>query len=66
MKRRPYIQTQLPMKTKLTRREVLQSLAAGFALAALPRTGAAAETHAASGGFRCPSGLVVSISIFDV
>ncbi len=41
------------MKTKLTRREVLQSLAAGFALAALPRTGAAAETPAAStGGFR--------------
>ena len=41
------------MKTKLTRREVIQSLAAGFALAALPRTGSAAESPAASaGGFR--------------
>jgi len=41
------------MKTKLTRREVIQSLAAGFALAALPRTGSATESPAASaGGFR--------------
>jgi hydroxypyruvate isomerase len=42
------------MKTQLTRREVLQSLAAGFALAALPRNGAAAEPTAAGGpgGFR--------------
>ena len=42
------------MKTKLTRREVLQSLAAGFALAALPRTGSATEAPSAAGtgGFR--------------
>jgi hydroxypyruvate isomerase len=41
------------MKTKLTRREVIQSLAAGFALAALPRTGSAAEAPSAgTGGFR--------------
>jgi hydroxypyruvate isomerase len=40
------------MNTQLTRREVLQSLAAGFALAALPRNGTAAETLAAgAGGF---------------
>jgi hydroxypyruvate isomerase len=38
------------MKTKLTRREVIQSLAAGFAVAALPRAGAAAETPSASAG----------------
>src|SRR5262245_18447288 len=31
------------MKTQLTRREVLQSLAAGMAIAALPRTGFAAD-----------------------
>jgi hypothetical protein len=37
------------MKTKLTRREVIQSLAAGFALAALPRTRAAAETRPGGG-----------------
>jgi hydroxypyruvate isomerase len=41
------------MKTHLTRREIIQSLAAGFALAALPRSGSAAETPAASvGSFR--------------
>jgi hydroxypyruvate isomerase len=40
------------MKTKLTRREVLQSLAAGMALAALPRSGFAAEAAATAGGFR--------------
>ena len=41
------------MKTQLTRREVIQSLAAGFALAALPRTGSAAEAPSAgTGGFR--------------
>lgn len=38
------------MNTKLTRREALQSLAAGLALSALPRSGSAAETPAASGG----------------
>jgi len=37
------------MKTQLTRREVIQSLAAGFALAALPRNGTAAEASSSSG-----------------
>ena len=40
------------MKTKLTRREILQSLAAGFALAALPRTGVAAGAAGGAGNFR--------------
>jgi hydroxypyruvate isomerase len=41
------------MKAKLTRREALQSLAAGMAVAALPRNGFAAEgVAAAPGGFR--------------
>jgi hydroxypyruvate isomerase len=41
------------MKTKLTRREALQSLAAGMAVATLPRAGFAAEGAAAApGGFR--------------
>jgi hydroxypyruvate isomerase len=39
------------MKTILTRREVLQSLAAGLAVSALPRTGLAADAVPA-GGFR--------------
>ncbi len=37
------------MKTSLTRREVLQSLAAGLALATLPRTGFAAQAAPATG-----------------
>ena len=42
------------MKTQLTRREILQSLAAGFALASLPRNGFAAEAVAGASpsGFR--------------
>ena len=40
------------MKTKLTRREVIQSLAAGMALASLPRPSFAAEASAPSGGIR--------------
>jgi hydroxypyruvate isomerase len=40
------------MNTQLTRREVLQSLAAGLALASLPRTGFAADAVPTTAGFR--------------